>query len=304
MPVGGINRRMDRSQSCFGIKYLSFFSLSVAIAIFAVTRVRALTIFADGVSLTAGWYDANKIWDGSDYNLCWAAASSNVLQWWQDRQAYVPEGIPNDWTTGNKYTSDILKTIHDNFPNSYGNCNVVNWWLVGDRTYYTQSPQSSTGWKGGYWSEYLDNTQNNLAIWKNVYDLTSFTDYVDSAFNGNSSVTLWLPNTVWSGVAHYVTLWGYEILNDKLASVWISDSDDGYTGLVKYNVNPDTLILAIDQMARPSGVSGLSNFQIGGLYVFEGVIVDLPALIPEPAMIGMIFGGLVFFVCYRRKRSN
>lgn len=50
-------------------------------------------VFAEGVTLSSGWYDVNKFGNGTqntDINMCWAAASSNMIQWWQDR--YVEAG--------------------------------------------------------------------------------------------------------------------------------------------------------------------------------------------------------------------
>ncbi|MBR5818773.1 MAG: IdeS/Mac family cysteine endopeptidase, partial [Alistipes sp.] len=44
-------------------------------------------VFAEGVDIASGWYDVNKkgAGDNGDINMCWAAASANMIQWWQDR---------------------------------------------------------------------------------------------------------------------------------------------------------------------------------------------------------------------------
>ena len=40
-------------------------------------------VFAEGVSLTDGWYDVNKLTkNGDDIQMCWAASSANIIQWW------------------------------------------------------------------------------------------------------------------------------------------------------------------------------------------------------------------------------
>lgn len=45
------------------------------------------------------WYDANKSWSG-DWNLCWAAATSNILTWtgWNDSR-------PSEYDKFNYYKS-------------------------------------------------------------------------------------------------------------------------------------------------------------------------------------------------------
>lgn len=58
--------------------------------------------FAEGVTTEKGWYDVNKVGRGEngDINMCWAAAASNILQWWQDRYIEagntLPEGLFRD----------------------------------------------------------------------------------------------------------------------------------------------------------------------------------------------------------------
>lgn len=67
-----------------------------------------------GVNAQSGWYDANKRFDGVDDYLCWAAAASNVLSWWQDRNAEL--AIASGAPLGND-------AIWSDFVKSFGNWN-------------------------------------------------------------------------------------------------------------------------------------------------------------------------------------
>ncbi|MDR0533276.1 MAG: IdeS/Mac family cysteine endopeptidase [Verrucomicrobiales bacterium] len=263
----------------------------------ALTSTRAEVVFVSGVNAGSGWYDTNKVWDGTDYNLCWAAASSNVLQWWQDRQTYVPSNIPNGVSVGYTYESDIFRTIYGNFPNIYGNCQVINWWLVGNRTFYNPSPSSSTGWSGGYWTNYLNDSQTSLAQWYEISNSTTFSNRVVSALQHDFAITLWLQYSPNTNVAHYVTLWGYEMTSNYIDSIWISDSDDMYSGLVKYNIDPFTLSLNLDpSMYGTESLNAIQNFKIGGLYTVEGLLVAIPE--PETGML-ILCGIAILFIIGR-----
>ena len=58
-------------------------------------------VFADGVTLNSGWYDVNKLKRaGADINMCWAAAASNIIQWWQDRYVAAGNTLPAGAVTG------------------------------------------------------------------------------------------------------------------------------------------------------------------------------------------------------------
>ena len=55
-------------------------------------------VFVEGVTSASGWYDVNKMGDGTlngDVNMCWAAASANMIQWWQDRYVAAGKSLPS-----------------------------------------------------------------------------------------------------------------------------------------------------------------------------------------------------------------
>lgn len=56
----------------------------LGIALFPASGAESNQHWAVGVSESGGWYDADKTFNG-DKDLCWAAAASNVIAWWQDQ---------------------------------------------------------------------------------------------------------------------------------------------------------------------------------------------------------------------------
>ena len=94
--------------------------------------------FAEGVSLESGWYDVNKVKDGTvngDINMCWAATAANILQWWQDRYVEqgneLPEGCPDG--KGETYELAIMEVFHTQWDNTYGGhaFHAVKWYFEG-----------------------------------------------------------------------------------------------------------------------------------------------------------------------------
>lgn len=76
--------------------------LVLALAAVGCAQAETVTQWVDGVSQTYGWTDYNKnnVEDGDDF-MCWAAAASNVINWWQNRYE-VPAAAPKGediWTT-------------------------------------------------------------------------------------------------------------------------------------------------------------------------------------------------------------
>ena len=130
-----------------------------------VTDTGKTIVFADGVTISSGWYDVNKkgAGDNGDINMCWAAAASNMIQWFQDR--YVAQGGslpagaidgPGTKYYGNfaPYELALMEVYHDQWDNSYGG-NVeyaIPWYFEGKLyggEYASNTAKPSTS--GGYW---------------------------------------------------------------------------------------------------------------------------------------------------------
>lgn len=253
--------------------------------------------FVNGVTKTSGWYDVNKQngghgIPGTDSLLCWAAASSNVLQWWQDKQAYVPEGIPTGADPNGVYELDIFQVMVNGFPDVMGNCGVINWWLTGTTTWVNPVPSSA----GGYWKDYLPSS-NDLATWAPTTSDTfysSISTYIDKG----CALTMWLGRVDNSNAAHYITLWGYDWNPDTgLTALWVTDSDDGRDELVRYELTTAT----VDSQKMPALTEDYAGWYIGGVYYLESLRVDLP--IPEAGTSSLFLIGILFAGVRRKRRA-
>lgn len=70
------------------------------------------TQWVQGVSKTSGWTDYNKSsasGDGDD-NLCWAAAASNVINWWQNRYQ-TPAAAPKGEAIWSTFKSSVSEDV-------------------------------------------------------------------------------------------------------------------------------------------------------------------------------------------------
>lgn len=140
-------------------------SNEIAITAEEVTDTGKTIVFADGVTISSGWYDVNKkgAGDNGDINMCWAAAASNMIQWFQDR--YVAQGGslpagaidgPGTKYYGNfaPYELALMEVYHDQWDNSHGG-NVeyaIPWYFEGKLyggEYASNTATPSTS--GGYW---------------------------------------------------------------------------------------------------------------------------------------------------------
>ena len=246
-----------------------------------VTNTGRTIVFAEGVTLTSGWYDVNKKSttnsSGADAMMCWAASSSNIIQWFQDRYVAdgntLPAGCPNGTSSNYDYELQIMDVFRDNWENlARGNWTDggVIWYFEGRDVYETNSkescahPRSGTG---GYfksqWSEiyadmykyengwawltgepYTYATEINNYNWRgsSIADpLLKFSEYIVTAFEyGISSMAVAMSSNF--GGAHAVTIWGYEIDNATgyVTKLYIADSDDGSTPVLQtYTVSPE-----------------------------------------------------------------
>ena len=152
-----------------------------------VTSTGKSIVFADGVTISSGWYDVNKkgAGDNGDINMCWAAAASNMIQWFQDR--YVAQGgtLPAGAIDGpgtkyygnfSPYELALMEVYHDQWDNSRGG-NVeyaIPWYFEGKLyggEYASNTATPSTS--GGYWE----------SVWSSV-EPYMYRGYTSSLFPG------------------------------------------------------------------------------------------------------------------------
>ena len=214
--------------------------------------------FAEGVSQESGWYDVNKVKDGTvngDINMCWAATAANILQWWQDRYVEqgneLPEGCPDG--KGETYELAIMEVFHTQWDNTYGGhaFHAVKWYFEGVNVCegWNRQAQPLQRGSGGYfkheWEQIepymytghdLGYTQdyNNYYLWGSgsgldaTGRLRAFTELVELFIDKGMTSMAIAQRENYSGVHHSVTLWGYEKDNETglLTRIWITDSDD------------------------------------------------------------------------------
>ena len=153
----------------YGVK-----SNTITITAEEVTTTGREIVFAEGVSLTSGWYDVNKKGEGNngDINMCWAAASSNMIQWWQDR--YVAKGhtLPSTAVTGpgtkshgsyGTYELALMDIYHSDWDNSKGGHpeEAIPWYFEGKLyggEFATVGSQATPKTSGGYFK----------SVWSNI----------------------------------------------------------------------------------------------------------------------------------------
>ena len=133
-------------------------------------------VFVEGVTPTSGWYDVNKMGNGTlngDINMCWAAASANMIQWWQDRYVAAGNSLPASAVTGpgtvyvasagRKYELAIMDMYHSQWNNDKG-CHTtesIPWYFEGVNYGQTATPGSQAYplTDGGYWKN----------VWSSIY---------------------------------------------------------------------------------------------------------------------------------------
>jgi hypothetical protein len=235
--------------------------------------------FADGVTLDSGWFDTNKAYNPglfysitssrtlventeaiakyfeyTDYNMCWAASTSNILEYMYSQSGYTTAYSSTYLTdTGNATINSLLKTVSQyatyesflrNFTDEgYTAVDGMAWYTTGTTAYiygssYTEPYISGSG---GYFQDTVGTTaydfqQNVLATSYQFYGTGYAGNYMLSQIaSGSISYTdlfqealEWGPIALSIGVyagkdsygfnifsyGHAITCWGYD-LNDE-----------------------------------------------------------------------------------------
>ena len=147
-------------------------SNEVTITAEEVTSTGKTIVFAEGVTLTSGWYDVNKKaqGDNGDINMCWAATSANMIQWFQDRYKAAGKTLPAGATDGpgvtsyNKYGPyelELMNVFLFQWDNSRGGHmqEAIPWYFEGKLNggeFATPGSQAVPLTEGGYWKSIWD----------------------------------------------------------------------------------------------------------------------------------------------------
>ncbi len=145
-----------------------------------VTSTGKTIVFAEGVTLTSGWYDVNKKaqGDNGDINMCWAATSSNMIQWFQDRYKAAGKTLPSGATDGpgvttypnyGPYELELMNVFHSEWDNSRGGHmqEAIPWYFEGKLNggeFASPGSQATPKTAGGYWKSIWDSE-----VYPNIY---------------------------------------------------------------------------------------------------------------------------------------
>ena len=155
-----------------------------------VTDTGRTIVFADGVTISSGWYDVNKkgAGDNGDINMCWAAAASNMIQWFQDR--YVAQGGtlpagaidgPGTKYYGNfaPYELALMELYHDGWNNNKGGHveQAIPWYFenkLNGGEYASAGSQAVPLVDGGYWKSIWSEVQKYMYCGYDYFSYDTF----------------------------------------------------------------------------------------------------------------------------------
>lgn len=234
------------------------FALAFALGImlpFSSAKAKKVQYWAKGVSVESGWYNTFQFTNG-----CWAAVSSNMIAWWQDRikEKYVytgkswdPEEINREFDT-NSYFGDNGDYVYK----------ALDWYL-------RETHPSIAYTRNGLYMYYLDTDDyDNPIIFTRGYINSNeeiLTDALLSYFTtGNYIAQIRDNNHAW-------TLWGIEVDTETntITRIWVTDS------VPNDRKNPKKEIHALE----PKRYKDLFYFE-RGIYDEENNAWDAQALHP------------------------
>lgn len=199
--------------------------------------------FAEGVSQTSGWYDVNKMAAGAngDTMMCWAAAASNMIQWWQDRYVAAGGTLPYGAVTGagtqyhsgtgfgRCYELALMDVYHSQWTNLERGSQpdyAISWYFEGKLNGGNNaSNQAKPTTSGGYFS----------SIWSSIYPKL-YHDYEDGALP-------WMYQDLYTTCYNNYSLWGSKSGNE----CWLEFSNYITTfigrGIASLSIQPGSLAL-------------------------------------------------------------
>ena len=288
---------------------------------FTAFAADSYTLFAPGVTKDSGWYDVNKkstalnpTWD---FMACWAAAPSNMLEYWQDTYKAAGNTLPQDVPTGQgvQYGYE-LKIFEDFLVNWQGEGTAdpylaLRWYFTGEEHNRVNAPKPPKG-SGGYWKEQYSEFEallgeNFIAPEIHCYSgweeaggnpLELFSNHVKEILSkGVASLVFNMGANSIGGALHATTLWGAEL--DALGivtAVYLTDSDDvgkSDSSLRRYEVATSNGARKIVLSNTDYGTVGVTNLY--GLTAYP---------IPEPSMFGALAGVFALSLAATRRKHR
>jgi len=271
--------------------------LSGFLLLFLINNAGASVIWANGVSQSSGWFDAEKdlpddgknpvddtlAQDDDDY-MCWAATAANILSWSGWNATYTD--------SHNDIEDDIFEFFLNEDPIDDGGWMEYAWnfWFDGAET-------------GGHFTD-----STHTGYYTTAEYIAAYAEYMNDPDVMSRSESLLLDEYgVGFGVfrplmGHAITLWGIEKDDQgNYLGVWVSDSDDDKTGGTDRRLLPDELAYYDVLWSDEDGEWYLQDF-----YGYNDVYInDIQALklaaVPEPATMLLLGSGLIGLIGFRRK---
>ena len=223
--------------------------ISILALSFMLPVAAAAEAWAPGVSRHGGWVDYDKDAVNKPYmddeGMCWAAAASNVITWWQNHNAELLTSttLPthNAW--------DVYRLVYLNIGGVPAN--AFNWYINGISTDQYGVPQYGFGsvmdaevydntkeeynniqwyFDGGFLSDIYSTAENPITLAVGNSDSYAMCRRIVDALESGYALVL-------SASAHALTLWGVEYEEtDKgivITKAWVTDSDDYQNALIE-----------------------------------------------------------------------
>ncbi len=244
--------------------------------------------FCRNVTKQSGWFDVNKNWQ-QDQLLCWAAASSNMLQWWLEdleRKGYeIPASVP--FGQGGGYSLRIFQEFVDCWTDYMNSSDFgISWFLKGGGMEWASGNGYSAPTKkghvadGGYFKGVLPQDEEDAffasefvipyGAWSNwEYDVKQGVHNDDATrWKRFSELILRLLDegaVALSVDSHETTLWGCDVKDRLVTRVYITNSDDKITTLAGYDIRSSGGRIHLDKYPGktndPTGIIRLTGLK-------------------------------------------
>ena len=265
-----------------------------------LSAIAVVTMLMVGPSQASSYYmwdtygstysDAQKIFDGNDDELCWAAAASNILLWTGWSQVLAPAGYNFSTAQG------VFQYFIDHWTNVGGNTYFgVEWWFTGNN-----GSEGWAGWSqvdvagGDFWSQ--GEFDSNIGYDTGVSVVSNAVWALDQGMGVELAVK-WF-----AGGGHAITLWGYDYTESasglSIDGFWFTESDSSSLDGLQYM----SVYWSATNSRWESTVLGHGCY-LGDLVALDRYDGGTVVATPEPSSFLLIFIGIMGLAGYRRMRA-